>query len=192
MNLHMAMGRVKRALAWSLAVAVIVGCVACPHASWAESGQIAESEDPEWRDVITALEKPPTETVVVEATGYTAGVESTGKSPEHPQYGITYSGVRVRRDTFSTIAADPNVFPLGTILYIPGYGYGVVADIGGAIKGNKIDLYFQSKRQVYDEWGKKTVKVYVIKKGTGKVTEAMMNRLNEWSKAVPAAKWIQE
>jgi len=192
MNLRMAMGGVKRSLAWALAVAVIVSFVACPHATWAESGQIAESEDPEWRELIAALEKPPTETVVVEATGYTAGVESTGKSPEHPQYGITYSGVRVRRDAFSTIAADPNVFPLGTILYIPGYGYGVVADIGGAIKGNKIDLYFQTKRQVYDEWGKKTVKAYVIKKGTGKVTEAMMNRLNEWSKAVPAAKWIQE
>src|SRR6185312_15277556 len=78
----------------------------------------------------------------VVATGYTAGIESTGKEPGHPLYGITYSGVKVKRDLYSTIAADPKVFPLGTILFIPGYGYGVVADTGSAIKGNIIDLYF--------------------------------------------------
>ena len=50
------------------------------------------------------------------ATGYTAGVESTGKNPSSPAYGVTYSGVKVKRDLYSTIAADLNVFPLGTIL----------------------------------------------------------------------------
>lgn len=113
------------------------------------------------------------------ATGYTAGYESTGKTPDHPQYGITYSGVEVRRDLFSTIAADLDVFPLGTILYIPGYGYGVVADIGGAIKGNKIDLYFEEVSDVFNFWGKRHVDVYVIQYGDGKVTEAMLNELND-------------
>lgn len=119
--------------------------------------------------------------IEVVATGYYAGKESTGKSPHHPEYGITYSGVKVRREpnAVSTIAADPKVFPLGTILYIPGYGLGIVADTGSAIKGNKIDLYFATKDQVYKEWGKKTVKVYVIMKGDGKVTELMMDRLND-------------
>lgn len=115
----------------------------------------------------------------VVATGYTAGVESTGKTENHPQYGITYSGVKVRRDLYSTIAADLNVFPLGTILYIPGYGYGVVADIGGAIKGNKIDLYFETVADVYNEWGKREVDVYVVQEGNGTVTEADLTRLNE-------------
>ena len=113
--------------------------------------------------------------VEVIATGYSAGYESTGKTPDHPQYGITYSGLRVRRDLLSTIAADPNVFPLGTILWIPGYGYGIVADTGSAIKGNKIDLYFETVEDVYREWGKKKVNVYVIELGEGKVTEAMFN-----------------
>ncbi|MDQ0340965.1 3D (Asp-Asp-Asp) domain-containing protein [Caldalkalibacillus uzonensis] len=112
------------------------------------------------------------------ATGYTAGVESTGKTPDHPLYGITYSGVKVRRDLFSTIAADPDVFPLGTILYIPGYGYGVVADTGSAIKGNKIDLYFDTVEDVYRLWGKQQVDVYVIQEGEGKVTEEMLDLLN--------------
>ncbi|QQE75316.1 3D domain-containing protein [Brevibacillus composti] len=117
--------------------------------------------------------------VRVVATGYYAGYESTGKHPTHPSYGITYSGVKVRRDEYSTIAADLRVFPLGTVLYIPGYGYGVVADKGGAIRGNKIDLYFETKQDVYKLWGKKSVDVYVVRRGDGKVTEAMMNRLNE-------------
>lgn len=68
------------------------------------------------------------------ATGYTAGAESTGKSPGHPQYGITYSGVKVKRDLYSTVAADPSVFPIGTILFIPNYGYRVVADTGSKLK----------------------------------------------------------
>ncbi|NGQ96988.1 hypothetical protein G3578_17635 [Brevibacillus sp. SYP-B805] len=117
--------------------------------------------------------------VRVVATGYYAGIESTGKNPSHPSYGITYSGVKVRRDQYSTIAADLRVFPLGTVLYIPGYGYGVVADKGGAIRGNKIDLYFRTKQDVYDEWGKKTLDVYVVHRGNGKVTETMLNQLNE-------------
>lgn len=117
-------------------------------------------------------------TVKVIATGYTAGVESTGKTPDHPAYGITASGVRVRRDVYSTIAADPNVFPMGTILYIPGYGYGVVADTGSAIRGYMIDLYYETVEQIYDEWGKKEVTVYVVKKGDGTVTEHMLDELN--------------
>ncbi len=91
----------------------------------------------------------------VVATGYTAGEESTGKQPGHPSYGITYSGVKVKRDLYSTVAADPKVFPIGTILFIPGYGYGVVADTGSAIKGNKLDLYYDTVDEVYSHWGKK-------------------------------------
>lgn len=112
------------------------------------------------------------------ATGYTAGVESTGKDPSHAAYGITYAGVPTRRDTYSTIAADISIYPLGTILYIPGYGYGVVTDIGSAIKGNKIDLYYETVEDVYNEWGKQTVDVYVIQKGNGSISEQELKELN--------------
>jgi 3D (Asp-Asp-Asp) domain-containing protein len=117
--------------------------------------------------------------VEVVATGYTAGVESTGKTPDHPEYGITYSGVRVKRDLYSTIAADLDIFPIGTILFIPGYGYGVVADKGGAIKGHRIDLYYDTVEDVYKYWGKKKVQVYVVKKGDGTLSEEELKRLNE-------------
>ncbi|WP_025694293.1 3D domain-containing protein, partial [Paenibacillus durus] len=115
------------------------------------------------------------------ATGYTAGFESTGKRPSHPEYGITYSGVKVRRDkhAVSTIAADPKVLPLGSILYVPGYGYAIVADTGSAIKGHKIDLYFSTTKQVYREWGKQLVEVQLIKRGSGKCTEAMLENVGK-------------
>lgn len=90
----------------------------------------------------------------------------------------------------STIAADPKVFPLGSILYIPGYGYGIVADTGSAIKGRKIDLYFATTKQVYKEWGKKDVEVQVIKRGNGKCTEAMLQSLGkaiETYRSLPAS-----
>lgn len=119
----------------------------------------------------------PVHTVV--ATGYTAGIESTGKQPGDVGYGITYAGVDVRRDVYSTIAADLNTYPLGTILYVPGYGYGVVTDIGSAIQGNKIDLYYETVDDVYNEWGKQTIDVYVVRVGNGTITEEEIMRLNE-------------
>jgi 3D (Asp-Asp-Asp) domain-containing protein len=121
--------------------------------------------------------KYPKQTVV--ATGYTAGYESTGKNKNHPEYGITFSGVKVKRDLYSTIAADLTIFPIGTILFIPGYGYGVVADKGGAIKGNELDLYYETVNDVYQSWGKKKLDVYIVQKGNGKLTEKELSGLNE-------------
>ncbi|CAH0253076.1 Cell wall-binding protein YocH [Peribacillus sp. Bi96] len=135
------------------------------------------SNGPKTIDEALELLKYPKHEVL--ATGYTAGYESTGKYPESPSYGITYSGVKVKRDLFSTIAADLAVFPLGTILWIPGYGYGVVADKGGAIKGNHLDLYYETVQDVYKNWGKKTLEVYVVQKGNGELSEEQLNKLNE-------------
>lgn len=72
--------------------------------------------------------------------------------------GITASGVRAR---WGTIAADTDIFPFGTVMYVPGYGYGVVEDRGGEIKGYKIDLYHSSHGAAL-EWGReiKEVKVW--------------------------------
>lgn len=113
------------------------------------------------------------------ATGYTAGFESTGKHPGHPEFGITFSGVKVTRDLYSTVAADLDVFPIGTILFIPDYGYGVVADKGGAIKGNRVDLYYETVEDVYENWGKKSVEVFIVEKGNGTLTEEQLKALNE-------------
>lgn len=135
--------------------------------------------EPENVSAVKEFDFSPYPSVTVTATGYTAGEESTGKNKAHPAYGITKSGLRVKRDLYSTIAADPSIFPIGTILWVPGYGFGVVADTGSAIKGKKIDLYYETTKDVYEKWGKKTLKVYVVQNGSGTVTEQELKAWNE-------------
>ncbi len=87
-------------------------------------------------------------------------VIATGYTPGDPGCtGITYTGTKAAR---GTIAVDPNVIPFGTKLYIPGYGYGVAADTGGAIKGNKLDLCYETRTEALN-WGIKNITVYVVK-----------------------------
>lgn len=73
--------------------------------------------------------------------------------------GITASGIR----TFvGVVAVDPKVIPLGTKLYVEGYGVALAADTGGAIKGHKIDLFFHTERECYN-FGRRQRTVYVLK-----------------------------
>ncbi|MDR1642445.1 MAG: G5 domain-containing protein [Clostridiales bacterium] len=92
------------------------------------------------------------------ATAYTAGPESTGKRPGMKGYGITASGMKV---THGVVAVDPRVIPLGTKLYVEGYGYSIAADTGSAIKGNKIDLYMESLRAA-NQFGRRNITVYIL------------------------------
>lgn len=98
-----------------------------------------------------AVPPPPAagEQLVVESSAYTPGYDA----------GITTAtGVRAG---FGIIAVDPSVIPLGTKLYVPGYGYGVAADTGGAIKGSRIDVCFDTLAQAR-AWGRRTVTVVIV------------------------------
>lgn len=88
------------------------------------------------------------------ATAYYPGPESTGQWAD----GLTATGVRAGR---GVVAVDPQVIPLGTRLYIPGYGEAVAADVGGAIKGNRIDLCFDTYREAI-QFGRRLVRVYLL------------------------------
>jgi 3D (Asp-Asp-Asp) domain-containing protein len=71
---------------------------------------------------------------------------------------ITATGIRASR---GVAAVDPNVIPLGTRLYVPGYGMAIAADTGGAIIGNKIDLCMEGYSEAI-HFGRRTVKVYIL------------------------------
>ena len=82
---------------------------------------------------------------------------SSGKPATSPSYGITASGVPVTR---GIVAVDPTVIPLGTRLYIPGYGFAVAGDTGGGIKGNMIDLGYPDGVAV--DWNTGWTDVFIL------------------------------
>lgn len=84
------------------------------------------------------------------ATAYTGGT-------------YTAMGLRPVRDPngLSSVAVDPNVIPLGSKVYVEGYGYAIASDTGGAIKGNKIDLYMNSVQECF-AFGRRTVTVHLV------------------------------
>ena len=93
-------------------------------------------------------------------TAYHAGVESTGKSEGHPQYGITFSGTKVSEGR--TVAVDPKVIPIGWWVYIEGYGFRRAEDKGSAVKGKMIDIYYEDGDKARKFGKKKGATVYII------------------------------
>jgi 3D (Asp-Asp-Asp) domain-containing protein/uncharacterized membrane protein YgcG len=107
-----------------------------------------------------------TSVISVKCTAYTSSYEDTGKRPGDKYFGITASGMKARE---GVVAVDPSVIPLGTKLYIdiidesiPDYGFCVAGDTGGAIKGNKIDLYFDASQAELNQFGVRKAKVYIL------------------------------
>lgn len=93
-------------------------------------------------------------TLSVLATAYDPGKGSCGKHAN----GVTCNG---KRAGYGIIAVDPKVVPLGSKLFVPGYGYGIAADVGSAIRGNRIDLGYNSRAGAL-AWGKKWVKLTIV------------------------------
>jgi len=94
----------------------------------------------------------PNKELICSSTAYTSSAGS-----------MTASGRVVERNPsgISTVSDDPNIIPFGTYLYIEGYGYAVAADKGSAIKGNEVDVFFNSDSDC-NNWGRQTVKVTIL------------------------------
>ncbi|MGG0286295.1 ubiquitin-like domain-containing protein [Peribacillus butanolivorans] len=92
--------------------------------------------------------------IYVSSTAYTASCKGCS--------GVTSTGVDLKSNPDAKIiAVDPSVIPMGSKVYVEGYGYAVAADKGGAIRGNRIDVFFSSKNDAY-RWGVKKVKIRVL------------------------------
>ena len=86
-------------------------------------------------------------------------MQASAYSAQDPGNGnYTATGSRLKK---GIVSVDPNLIPLGTRLYIEGYGYAVADDVGGAIKGHRIDLAYDSRSEAL-QFGRQTVKVYVL------------------------------
>lgn len=125
-------------------------------------------------EYVTRGERMYLDGIEMRATAYDLSIQSTGKSRTCPAYGITKSGTRATKGR--TVAVDRDVIPLGSKLYIdfPELydhmdGYYVAEDIGGAIDGNEIDIFFgedlPGETKVLEQalkFGVRQVVVYII------------------------------
>lgn len=98
------------------------------------------------------------DTFIAECTAYTEGIESCGKRPTHPAYGITASGKRVSE---GMVAVDTRYIPFGTKMYIEGLGVFVAEDTGGDIRGNRIDIYMSDLNRA-KQFGRQNRKVIIL------------------------------
>lgn len=135
-----------------------------------EDGRVTARTLVGWRQVRDPLDRVITVGTqnVAAARGQFAGVEyldlvATAYSPFCCKGvdDITALGIRAG---YGVVAVDPKVIPLGSRLYIEGYGYAIAADTGSAIKGLRIDLGYETKRQAL-QFGRRPVRVYIIQKG---------------------------
>ena len=86
-------------------------------------------------------------------------MQASAYSAQDPGNGnYTATGSRLKK---GIVSVDPKLIPLGTRLYIEGYGYALADDVGGAIKGHRIDLAYDSRSEAL-QFGRQTVKVYVL------------------------------
>lgn len=91
--------------------------------------------------------------LLINASAYTAAADECGKSD-----GITASGVKVQENR--TLACPPQ-YPFGTKIKIKGYGTYICEDRGGAIKGNKFDIYMETKKQAF-AFGRRNLEAEVV------------------------------
>jgi 3D (Asp-Asp-Asp) domain-containing protein/LysM repeat protein len=97
---------------------------------------------------------PSSKEIIVEATAYTASCEGCS--------GITATGINlIENPNQKVISVDPTVIPLGSKVYVEGYGEAIAGDTGGAIKGNKIDVFIPNKQDAIN-FGRKQLKVTIL------------------------------
>lgn len=119
-----------------------------------KSVQTASSEaQPKSENKTASKQQDNQKSFTVTATAYT--VESAGGS------GITATGINLKSNPDKkVIAVDPSVIPLGSVVYVEGYGYAIAGDTGGAIKGKKIDVHVPTA-EAAKNWGVRTVNVTI-------------------------------
>lgn len=92
--------------------------------------------------------------ITVKATAYTASCDGCS--------GVTATGINIKANpNEKVIAVDPSVIPLGSKVYVEGYGYAIAGDTGGGIRGDKIDVFIPSLREAID-FGVRRVVVTIL------------------------------
>ncbi|MFZ2585659.1 MAG: 3D domain-containing protein [Enterococcus aquimarinus] len=120
-----------------------------------EAQAAAEKEAAEQAAAQAATTQPVGQTFIMESTAYSSDPADTLGGGT-----VTATGQNLLTNPMA-VAVDPNVIPLGTRLYVEGYGEAIASDTGGAIKGNIVDVHFSTYEQCI-QWGRRQVKVTIL------------------------------
>ncbi len=146
----------------TLAVAGLILCAAAGIGAGEEKTQEPEIVAPDAiLEVVEAMPEPEPEWTEVVATAYCPCERCCGSYARNRPDGIVYTASGEVATAGVTIAADWTIYPPGTVVEIEGIGTRVVQDKGGAIKGQRIDIYFDDHAAALD-FGRQTVKIRVL------------------------------
>ncbi len=137
-----------------------IAAVATSQKQEAVTTETNKAEPQAVKEAVPETDKPSTSqedderVITVKATAYTASCEGCS--------GITAAGIDIKSNPDAkVIAVDPDVIPLGSKVYVEGYGEAVAADTGSAIKGDRIDVFIPSEQEALN-WGNKQVTVKIL------------------------------
>lgn len=137
-----------------------------------KNGEVIETKTVRDEVTVEPVDKITLKGTKVRPTVTKSGVQLTNVKRKMTLEATAYTFSRIKAENTTKsglpvgvgkVAVDPRVIPLGTKLYIEGYGHAIAADTGGAIKGHRIDLFFNTNSQVYN-FGRRNVTVYVLGK----------------------------
>ncbi|WP_409367432.1 LysM peptidoglycan-binding domain-containing protein [Lysinibacillus sp. 38-6] len=123
-----------------------------PEATAPSSNTVPKENEPE--ATAPSTNNMASKEIIVEASAYTASCEGCS--------GITATGIDLKANpNTKVISVDPSVIPLGSKVYVEGYGEAIAGDTGGAIKGKRIDVFFPSQQDAIN-FGVKQLKVTIL------------------------------
>ncbi|TSB47094.1 peptidoglycan-binding protein [Alkalicoccobacillus porphyridii] len=128
-----------------------------------EAAEPAEQSEPASEEVSSQSQAEESEQSAQQESGQTLQVEATAYTANCAGCtGVTATGIDLNANpNQKVIAVDPNVIPLGSRVYVEGYGEAIAGDTGGAINGNKVDLYMQSHDEAV-QFGRQSISVTIL------------------------------
>lgn len=158
--------RTLKCIWWILLTAICLCVIMYSHNAGYKRGYEKGYTDYEPKEVIKYIEAANEERELelislgmFETSAYDLDFECCGKLPTDPSYGKTATGTRATAGR--TVAVDPNIVPYGTEVILGGKTY-IAEDTGSAIKGKKIDIYFNSHSEA-EQYGRRKVEVFVLR-----------------------------
>jgi 3D (Asp-Asp-Asp) domain-containing protein len=147
---------------WSARIAIVV-VLGFAILGFLYAFDIVRFSRPSTQPISVSIAVPAGESIMLNSTGYSIGAPyNTATRQSKPV--ITTGFITIDGMSIFTVAADPRVVPLGSLIYVDSLGVAMVTDTGEAIEGYDLDICFPTKEAAM-QWGKKMIKITFLRRG---------------------------